>query len=212
MTRFGVMRHLRLLEQAGLVVTRRKGREKLHYLNPMPIRLVHDRWVGKYRAPFAEALANLKSRLEGTMADSQVYELLIHTTPEKLWDALTNGEVTKQYFFGETMVSDWKKGSSWHSVGASGSRDVEGTVLEAVPPRRLVVTWQVLYDPELRDEHSRVTYEIEKRGPVCKLTVLHELAHAPKTAKHVANGWGVVLAGLKTLLETGRPMPMPEPV
>jgi uncharacterized protein YndB with AHSA1/START domain len=212
MTRFGVMRHLRVLEQAGLLVTRKSGREKLHYLNPMPIRFVHDRWVSKYRAPFTAALSNLKSRLEGSMADTQVYELLIHTTPEKLWDALTNGEVTKRYFFGETMVSDWKKGSSWHSVGASGSRDVEGTVIEAVAPRRLVVTWQVLYDPELKDEHSRVTYEIEPRGQLCKLTIVHELEHAPKTAKHVANGWGIVLAGLKTLLETGRPMPMPEPV
>jgi uncharacterized protein YndB with AHSA1/START domain len=212
MTRFGVMKHLRLLEEAGLVVTRKSGREKLHYLNPMPIRLVHDRWVSKYRAPFAAALSTLKSRLEGTMADTQVYEMLIHTTPKKLWEALTKGEITKKYFFGETIVSDWKKGSSWHSIGASGSRDVEGTVLEATPPRRLVVTWQVLYDPELRDEQSRVTYEIEKRGQVCKLTVVHELEHAPKTAKHVANGWGIVLAGLKTLLETGHPMPMPDPM
>jgi len=81
-----------------------------------------------------------------------------------------------------------------------------------VAPRRLVVTWQVLYDPELRDEHSRVTYEIDKRGDICKLTVTHQLERAPKTAKHVANGWGIVVAGLKTLLETGRPMPMPEPV
>jgi len=212
MTRFGVMKHLRVLEEAGLVVTRKRGREKLHYLNPMPIRLVHDRWVSKYRVPFAAALSHLKSRLEETMADVQIYEMLIHTTPEKLWDALTNGEVTKKYFFGETFVSDWKKGSSWHSLGPSGSRDVEGTVIEAVAARRLVVTWQVLYNQELRDEHSRVTYEIEKRGQICKLTVVHELEHAPKTAKHVAGGWGIVLAGLKTLLETGRPMPMPEPM
>ena len=219
MTRFGVMKHLRVLEQAGLVVTRKNGREKLHYLNPMPVRLVHDRWVSKYRAPFAGALSNLKSHLEGTMGSTQVYEILIHTTPEKLWEALTNGEITKQYFFGETIVSDWKKGSSWHFMlhqarngRAAGSRDVEGTVLEAVAPRRLVITWQVLYDPDLKDESSRVTYEIEKRGEVCKLTVVHELEHAPKTAKHVVNGWGVILASLKTLLETGRPMPMPEPV
>ena len=146
------------------------------------------------------------------MAETQVYATLIHTTPDKLWDALTNGEVTKQYFFGETIVSDWKKGSPWHSVGSSGSRDVESTVLEADSPRRLVVTWQVLYDPDLRDEHSRVTYEIDKRGDICKLTVSHELGRAPKTAKHVSNGWGIVVAGLKTLLEPGRPMPMPEPV
>ena len=85
MTRFGVMKHLRVLEEAGLVVTRRRGREKLHYLNPMPIRLAHDRWVSKYRAPFAAALSELKSRLEGPMAETQVYELFIRTTPEHLW-------------------------------------------------------------------------------------------------------------------------------
>ena len=143
------------------------------------------------------------------MAETQVHEMLIHTTPETLWDALTNSEVTKQYFFGESIVSDWKKGSSNHSLGSGGSRDVEGTVLEVAAPRRLVLTWQVLYDPDLRDEQSRVTYEIDQRGDICKLTVRHELERAPKTASHVANGWGIVLAGLKTRLETGRPMPEP---
>jgi len=143
------------------------------------------------------------------MDERHVHDMLIHTTPEKLWNALTDGAVTKQYFFGGTFVSDWQKGSPWHCVGNSGSRDVEGTVLEASSPRRLVVTWHVLYDPDMKDEHSRVTYEIDQRGEVCKLTVAHDLEGAPKTAKHVANGWGIVLAGLKTLLETGRPMPMP---
>src|SRR5712671_3975596 len=211
MTRFGVMKHLRVLEEAGLVVTRRQGREKLHFLNPMPIRLVHDRWVSKYRAPFAAALSNLKSRLEGTeMAETQVYEVFIRTTPQKLWQALTDGEVTKRYFFGETLHSDWKAGSAWHSTGPQGSRDVEGKVVESDAPRRLVVTWRVLYDPELSGELSRVTYLIEKRGDVCKLGVTHELSDAPKTAKHVSkDGWTLVLSGLKTLLETGESMPMP---
>ena len=109
MTRFGVMKHLRVLEEAGLVVTRRAGREKLHYLNAVPIRLVHDRWVSKYAAPFAAALSQLKSRLEGTTMESkvQMYQVFIRTTPEKLWQALTDGEVTKKYFFGETVHSDW---------------------------------------------------------------------------------------------------------
>ena len=141
MTRFGVMKHLRVLEEAGLVVTRKEGREKLHFLNPVPIRLVHDRWVSKYRAPFAAALSGLKSRLEGTeMAETQVYQVFIRTTPQKLWQALTEGEVTKRYFFGETVHSDWKAGSEWHSTGPEGSRDVEGKVVESDPPRRLVMT------------------------------------------------------------------------
>ena len=212
MTRFGVMKHLRVLEEAGLVVTRKEGREKLHFLNPVPIRLVHDRWVSKYRAPFAAALSGLKSRLEGTeMAETQVYQVFIRTTPQKLWQALTEGEVTKRYFFGETVHSDWKAGSEWHSTGPEGSRDVEGKVVESDPPRRLVMTWRALYDPELSSESSRVTYLIEKRGEVCKLAVTHELADAPKTAKHVSkDGWTLILSTLKTLLETGEPMPMPE--
>src|SRR3954463_2281561 len=114
MTRFGVMKHLRVLEEAGLLVTRRQGREKLHYLNPMPIRLVHDRWVSKYRAPFAAALSDLKSRLETDMPETQVYALFIRTTPEKLWAALTDSELTKQYFFGESIRSDFKTGSDWY--------------------------------------------------------------------------------------------------
>jgi uncharacterized protein YndB with AHSA1/START domain/DNA-binding transcriptional ArsR family regulator len=212
MTRFGVMKHLRVLEEAGLVVTRRAGREKLHYLNPVPIRLVHDRWVSKYAAPFAAALSQLKSQLEGTAMqnDVQMYQVFIRTTPEKLWQALTDGAITKKYLFSETLHSDWRRGSEWYSTGPNGSRDVEGTVIESDPPNRLVLTWRVLWDKELSNERSRVTYLVEKRGEVCKLTVMHELSEAPKTAKQVGqDGWQLILSGLKTLLETGQPMPMP---
>ena len=208
MTRFGVMKHLRLLEEAGLLVTRRQGREKLHYLNPMPIRLVHDRWVSKYRAPFAAALSDLKSRLEAVMPETQMYAMFIRTTPEKLWAALTDGELTKKYFFGETIQSDFRRGSKWHSQGPSGARDVEGEVIESDPPRRLVITWHILYDAALSKELSRVSYLIEKHGESCKLTVMHDCSEAPLTARHVSeNGWSWVLSNLKTFLETGEPLP-----
>src|SRR2546426_8791455 len=130
MTRFGVMKHLRVLEEAGLVVTRRAGREKLHYLNPVPIRLVHDRWVSKYAAPFSAALSQLKSHLEGTTMESkvQIYQVFIRTTPEKLWQALTDGEATQKYFFGETIHSRWERRSEWYSTGPNAPRDPEGTV------------------------------------------------------------------------------------
>jgi len=212
MTRFGVMKHLRLLEEAGLVVTRRAGREKLHYLNAVPIRLVHDRWVSKYAAPFAAALSHLKSQLEGTAMENnvQMYQVFIRTTPAKLWQALTDPSVTTKYFFNEAIHSNWKSGSEWYSTGPKGTRDVEGTVVESDPPNRLVLTWRVLYDKDLSKELSRVTYLIEERGEVCKLTVTHELNEAPKTARHVSDeGWQLVLSGLKTLLETGQAMPMP---
>src|SRR5271169_2731340 len=109
MTRFGVMKHLKQLEEAGVVVTKRRGREKLHFLNPVPIRLVHDRWVSKYAEPWAAALSGLKSTLEKTM--EKVFEIYIRTTPERLWRALTDGETRSKYNFGVRVDSDWTVGS-----------------------------------------------------------------------------------------------------
>src|SRR5579862_5310175 len=91
MTRFGVMKHLKLLEEAGLVVTRRRGRQKLHFLNPVPIRIVHDRWVSKYAEPWVSGLSEIKQRLESQM--EKVFEIYIHTTPERLWEAIIDPEV-----------------------------------------------------------------------------------------------------------------------
>lgn len=144
------------------------------------------------------------------MAETQVYELFIKTTPEKLWQALTDPEQTRLYFFGERIHSSWKPGAQWHSIGPKGTRDVEGKVLEADRPRRLVLSWHVLYDPELGAELSRVTYEIEQKGPLCKLTATHDLSEAPKTSSRVRGGWPLLLSSLKSLLETGEPLPAPE--
>src|SRR3954466_9086347 len=91
MTRYGVMKHLKQLEDAGLVVTRRRGREKLHFLNTVPIRLVYDRWVSKYAEPWVAGLSDLKTRLEKTM--EKIYEVYIKTTPERLWEAITDPEI-----------------------------------------------------------------------------------------------------------------------
>jgi uncharacterized protein YndB with AHSA1/START domain len=206
MTRFGVMKHLRVLEDAGLVTFRRVGREKRHHLNPVPIRLVHDRWVSKYTAPIAAMMSELKARLEEPMSDAkvQVYEVFIRTTPERLWKALTDPELTRRYFFGTAVRSEFRAGASLVYAGPDGTPLVDGEILEADPPRKLVHTWHVLYDAELRRERSRVTWLIEPRGPMCKLTAIHELDEAPLTAVHVAkDGWTLVLSGLKTLLETG---------
>src|SRR5947207_12721707 len=101
MTRFGTMKHLRLLEGAGLVTSRRRGREKLHYLNPVPIRLIHDRWIGKYAEPWVGALADLKADLEGTRMDRprHVFQVYIRTRPEQLWQAITDPDFTRKFFF-----------------------------------------------------------------------------------------------------------------
>src|SRR3982074_3251635 len=102
MPRFGVMKHLRVLEEAGLVISKRRGREKVHFLNPVPIRLVHDRWVSKYAEPWAAApaaLTALKHGLEEELME-KVFEIYIKTSPERLWQAITDSEMRKQYWFG----------------------------------------------------------------------------------------------------------------
>jgi uncharacterized protein YndB with AHSA1/START domain len=208
MTRFGVMKHLRVLEEAGLVVTRRRGREKLHFLNPVPIRLVHDRWVSKYAEPWAAGLSGLKNRLEGKTME-KVFEIYIKTTPERLWEAITDPEMRAKYSFGVQTHSDWTPGSEY-KASVPGVIDIaQGENLEVDPPRRLVQSFTALWSDEVKAEGaSRVTWEIEPVGDSCRLTVIHdelrEGAHA-----ELYGGWPQILSGLKTLLETGELLTTP---
>lgn len=213
MTRFGVMKHLRMLEAAGLVVTRKVGREKLHYLNPVPIQLIHDRWVSKYTRPRAEALSALKEELERgqTMAAArQVFQVYIRATPEQVWDGITKPEFTAMYFFGSRVETTGESGSPIRHFAPDGTTLWgDDMILESDRPRRLVHGWRALYDPELAAEPpSRVTWEIESQGDgLTRLTVVHdELEGSPKTAANVGGGWMFVISGLKTLLETGEPL------
>jgi DNA-binding transcriptional ArsR family regulator len=105
MTRFGVMKHLKVLEEAGLIVTRRRGREKLHFLNAVPIRLVHDRWVSKYAEAWVATLSELKRDMEENGME-KVFEIYIKTTPEQLWEAITNNEIRRKYNFNTSIESD----------------------------------------------------------------------------------------------------------
>src|SRR5271167_1048609 len=118
MTRFGVMKHLKVLEESGLVVTRRRGREKLHFLNPVPIRLVHDRWVSKYAQPWVAGLSEIKQRLERPM--EKIYEIYIRTTPKRLWEAITDPDIRAKYNFGAAVNSDWKVGSRMEMGAPNG--------------------------------------------------------------------------------------------
>jgi DNA-binding transcriptional ArsR family regulator len=111
MTRIAVAKHLKILEDAGLIVSRRRGREKLHYLNPVPIRLVHDRWVSKYAEPWAAGLVGMKHELEDQM--EKVFEIYIRTTPERLWEAITDPAIRAKYQFGAAIESDWTVGSPY---------------------------------------------------------------------------------------------------
>ena len=208
MTRFGVMKHLKQLEDAGLVVTRRHGREKLHYLNPVPIRLIHDRWVSKYAEPWVSTLSDLKDRLERQM--EKVFEIYIRTTPERLWEAITDPDIRAKYNFGAGVMSDWKPGSRIE-MGSPKAPSLlgEGEILEVDPPRRLVHTMVALWSDEVRSEGaSRVTWEIEPIQDSCRLTVVHDQLREGANDQ-LYGGWPMILSGLKTWLETGELLTTP---
>lgn len=215
MTRFGVMKHLRVLEEAGLLTTRKDGREKLHYLNAVPIRLIHDRWIGKYRKARAAALAELKLDLEEEEMRSidtrpaQVYTVFIRAPREKVWDAITKPEFTRRYFYGSQATRPWKVGETQLFTEHGTDRPlVESEVIEFDRPRRLVLTWLVHYNEDLRAEGpSRVTWELEEKDGITKLTAIHDdFPTGSKVYDNVAGGWPYILSGLKTLVETGTPL------
>ena len=206
MTRFGVMKHLKQLEEAGLVVTMRRGREKLHFLNPVPIRLVHDRWVSKYAEPWAATLSGLKTQLEGSM--EKVFEIYIKTSPEQLWEAITDPEIRSKYNFGAQVSSDWTPGSQYE-VNAPGIALGHGENLEVDPPRRLVQSASFLWSDEVKAEGtSRITWEIEPVGDSCRLTVTHDQLREGAN-NQIYGGWPMILSGLKTWLETGELLTTP---
>jgi uncharacterized protein YndB with AHSA1/START domain/DNA-binding transcriptional ArsR family regulator len=207
MTRFGVMKHLRILESAGLVTSRKVGRERLHYLNPVPIRLIHDRWIGKYAEPWASGLADLKTRLEGEAMDRRprhVFQVYIRTTPEQLWQAITDPEITARWFHRSRVDSRWRAGEPVRYF-IDNELVVDGEVLDADPPKRLVTTWAFRRSPDTRDDPpSRVIWEIEPSGDMCKLTLVHDgFANETETYRSVGSGWPFILSSLKSLLETG---------
>ncbi|TYK43007.1 ArsR/SmtB family transcription factor [Actinomadura decatromicini] len=225
MTRQSVSKHLAVLEAAGLVTTSRRGREKLHHLDAAPINAIADRWMSRYDRQRASALADLKTALEeehDAMTDSEfVYTTYIKTTPERLWQALTDPAFTRRYW-GVAFETDWKPGSTitWVEDGAT-TADPEQVVLEAEPGRRLSYTWHT-FTPEwakavgvdeetraalLAEPRSKVTFEIEPAGETVKLTVVHEGGETLLGMSR--HGWPQLLSGLKTLLETGEPLPAP---
>jgi uncharacterized protein YndB with AHSA1/START domain/DNA-binding transcriptional ArsR family regulator len=213
MTRFGVMKHLRILEDARLVVTEWRGREKLHYLNAVPIRRIHDRWIDKFSERWAAMLTGLKKSIEEAPM-KQVFEIYIKTTPERLWQAITAPELREKYGFGVAVHSDWTPGSRYQ--GITGPRTVapdntifEGENLEVDPPRRLVQSFRALWGDDVQGEGtSRVTWEIEPVGDSCRLTVTHDQLKEGANPQ-LYGGWPMVLSGLKTLLETGELLTTP---
>ncbi len=231
MTRFGVMKHLKVLEEAGLVTTRKRGREKLHFLNPVPIRLVHDRWVSKYAEVWAATLSDLKQRIEEepemdahSELDAQrsgkrpwtadpadkVFEIYIKTTPERLWEAITDDDMRRTYSFGVGVSSDWTPGATIDtSHPGAGVAVGTGVILEVEPPLRLVHSFTALWSEEVKSEgSSRVTWEIEPVGDSCRLTLTHDRLRENANSE-IYGGWPMILSGLKTLIETGETLTTP---
>jgi uncharacterized protein YndB with AHSA1/START domain len=143
--------------------------------------------------------------------DKFVYVTFIRTTPDKLWDALTKPEFTREYWFGVVHESDWKRGSAWKMIYPDGRVTDSGEVLEADRPRRLVLKWRNEFRPELRAEgFSRCVFELETAGETVKLTITHTIdCDNSKLIEAVSGGWPKVLSNLKSLLESGRALDIP---
>jgi uncharacterized protein YndB with AHSA1/START domain/DNA-binding transcriptional ArsR family regulator len=215
MTRFGVMKHLRILEEAGLIATHKVGRERLHYLNPVPIQLISNRWINKYAAARASALADLKTVLEGGSMTTEskprlVYQIIIRAPQERVWEAITKPEFTSRYYYGNTLKTDLAIGSPFTYHTPDGSPIVEGEVVASDPPKRLVHTYHSLWPPMNEDAPTQVTWELESMPEgVTKVTVVHEDFQG-ETATYNGlrgGGWTWILSNMKTLLETGEPLP-----
>jgi DNA-binding transcriptional ArsR family regulator len=209
MTRFGVMKHLKVLEDAGLVLARKQGREKLHFLNPVPIRLVHDRWVSKYAEPWAATLSSIKQTLEDRTME-KVFEIYVKTTPDRLWEAITDSELRSRYNFGVGIESEWTAGSRYEASSSQAAHPIcAGENLEVDPPRRLVQSFNALWGENVKSEGtSRVTWEIEQVEDSCRLTVVHDQLREGGNDE-IYGGWPMILSGLKTLLETGEHLTTP---
>lgn len=214
MTRFGVMRHLGVLEEARLISTLRAGREKRHYLNPVPIRLLHDRWISKYAEPVIGAMSNLKRQLEASpMLPDHVYSIFVMASPERVWKALVDGDDTVGYYFGSRVSSDWTPGASIEYTTPDGSVASGGEVIAVDPPRRLEMTFESRWGASAgKDGPMTQVWQIDPaEGGVPGLTRLsvtisglHEGSAIEE--RYVTFGVPFIMSGLKSLLETGQPM------
>ena len=214
MARQSATQHLDILEQANLVIVVRRGRERLHYLNPAPIHEIEQRWISEFDKPRLQAISAIRNQAEEyamttapTSVPTYVYVTYIRASAEQVWQALTDADLTARYW-GHANVSDWQPGSTWEHrrVDGSGHVDVAGRVIETEPPTRLVVTFQ---EPgsEPAEGPSVVTFLVEPHHDIVRLTVTHENLADQAMLSGISHGWPAVLANLKSLLETGEVLP-----
>ncbi len=231
MARQSATQHLDILVRANLVTVVRRGRERLHYLNPAPIHEIDQRWIAVFDRPRLDALRDIKSRAESInrhqaqesimtvesvstagasteTVPNYVYATYIRATAEQVWQALTDADLTARYW-GHAAVSEWTPDSPWELRPAGGSEQVKvvGRVLETNPPTRLVVTFDDRPDLASTREPSVVTFDIAQHQDIVRLTVTHENFPNGDMRQGISNGWPAVLANLKSLLETGDVLP-----
>jgi uncharacterized protein YndB with AHSA1/START domain len=210
MTRFGVMKHLGILETAGLISTRRSGREKRHYLDPVPIRLVHDRWTGKFAASIVGSMTALKRHLEASMDTvDHVYSVYIKAPPERVWRAIVDGDETVRYYYGTRVASTWGVGAPITYTYQDGSVAADGSVIAIDPGRSVEMSFHPRWDAEIeREGPIRMTWAVEPgaEASVTKLTVTSALTPGSRTESEFSGGVVFIVSGLKTALETGEPL------
>ena len=211
MTRFGVMKHLSV-SNTPLVTSRRMGRHKVRFLNPVPIRGIHDRWISKFAEPWMQTMAGLKRELEGAEKlmpkPHHVYQIYIRTTPERLWQAITDPDMTEKYYYGSRINIEALEPGGKYNMTMNGYPVQEGEILEADPPRRLVRTVHALFSPEAAAEAPmKRIREIEPAGDSsCRLSLTLESGDSTRKRRcsrpqSVASLSSV--SGLKTYLESG---------
>ncbi|MCB9994553.1 MAG: SRPBCC domain-containing protein [Hyphomicrobiaceae bacterium] len=210
LSRFGVMKHLKVLEDAEVISTRKSGRFRYHYLNPVAFQSVADHFVSRLAAPYARGLVALKSQLEtkDTTMPAPRHQMvtIIKTSPERLWTALTSPNETVHYFFGLKISDKLDVGSHIALSTKDGEAKVSGRVTAFDPPRKFAYTFTGdRNDDGSRDPESLVTFEIEPMGDACRVTMIHDGFGAENlTFRNTGMGWPIVLSGLKTYLETGQ--------
>lgn len=217
MTRYGVMNHLRVLTEAHLLSTVTVGRRKHHYLNPVPIRLIHDRWISHFTEPLVTGLADLafaanrehrEQKEQSVPIPSHRYQTYVRCTPEDAWTAITDGDSTVRYFYGTRVESTWVPGESLRYLAPDGSVVADGQVIAVDAPKQLEMTFHPRWDPALEEEGAaHMAWIVDEADGLTRITVeYYDLAADSRQASDFMSGIPLIVAGLKTLLETGRPL------
>jgi len=218
--RHAILKHIGVLEDCDLVVTRKVGRQRYCYLNPVPIVELARRWLDNYTAFWAGHLTDLRARLESTgdtMSTTQtpaakhrhVHKIVIAAPIERVWQAFTDEAESARWYFGTGVVSTWEPGAPYEYRYPDGRVAIEGTVERIDPPKLLVMTFSAQWSDEVAaDAPTRVTFELSSEGKLTTVVLTHDdVLEGTATAAEIAGGWPYLLSNLKSYLETGAPMP-----